>query len=115
MSSLGKSLLILVAALAVVFAVVNRAPVTLSLWPAPFEIDLPLYLLLIATLALGVAIGGAAAWLGGASRRGAAREAERRAEALEGRVAVLERDRAASPRASGALPSPRIASHMDDE
>jgi uncharacterized integral membrane protein len=110
--SIGRFVIALLVGIAVVFAVVNRAPITLNLWPLPYVAEAPLYLVLIATLALGVIAGGVAAWLGGARWRRRARDAARESESLRRRVEALERDRAAAP---AALPARRYAPHMDDE
>ena len=64
-----KALILLpVAILVVLFAVANRAPVTLSLDPfsqaAPeFAFQLPLFAVIFAAIMLGVLIGGTASWL----------------------------------------------------
>lgn len=41
----------------IIFSLVNRAPVTFSLFPLPFEIDIPLFILLYLTLGLGLLLG----------------------------------------------------------
>lgn len=64
------------AVLITIFAVSNRALVTLSFWPLPFEIDLPLFLPLLLALVLGLVIGVAFEWL----REGRNRRALRRSE-----------------------------------
>jgi uncharacterized integral membrane protein len=75
-----KALLLLpVAIIAVLLAVANRAPVTLSLDPFSREAPeisfvLPLFALVFAAVLLGVVIGGVAAWL----TQGRHRRAERR-------------------------------------
>src|SRR2546423_12459247 len=56
------------ALLIALFAVANRAPVTVSLDPfgdlsAMFSVSLPLFLLLLLLLILGVIIGGIAPWI----------------------------------------------------
>ena len=74
----------LVAALFLVpFAVSNRAIVSLGLWPLPFLIDLPLYLLALLLLLAGFVGGAAAAWIGGRRVRRELRRRRRRVEALE--------------------------------
>ena len=60
--------LIPLALLIALFAVANRAPVTVSLDPfgdlsAMFSVSLPLFLLLLLLLILGVIIGGMASWM----------------------------------------------------
>ena len=44
------------------FAISNRELVTLVLWPLPFRIDAPLYLVALLPLLLGVLIGGMVLW-----------------------------------------------------
>jgi uncharacterized integral membrane protein len=46
------------------FAISNRELVTLGLWPLPFRIDAPLYLVALLPLLLGVVIGGLVLWFG---------------------------------------------------
>ncbi len=74
----------------VALALANRAPVTLSLDPFRPEtpmasVTVPLFVALLATLLVGVAVGGIATWLGQGKWRRAAR-----ARARE--LAVLQRD-----------------------
>ncbi len=52
-----------VAVIVIVLSVANRHTVTFSLAPLPFEIDAPLYLLLLAALLIGVVLGGTASAL----------------------------------------------------
>src|SRR6202049_2949930 len=60
---------LLVAALLALFAVSNRAGVALSLWPLPFLVEAPLYLIALGGALLGFVAGELAAWIA-ASRRG---------------------------------------------
>jgi uncharacterized integral membrane protein len=57
------------AILAAVFAVNNRGAVSVSLWPTPFSVDLPLYLLCLGALVLGLVVGGLFTWIGAAKVR----------------------------------------------
>ena len=92
---------ILVAAVVLMlFAVFNRASVPLTLWPLPFEIVLPAYLLVSTTLIAGFVVGALVAWIGGFRLR---RELWRRGR----RVAALERQLAAAQ--SGLQNSERTA------
>ncbi|PKR58755.1 LapA family protein [Thalassospira lohafexi] len=52
-----------IAVLIAVFAVSNRAAVTLSLWPLPYELELPLFLPIMVALLVGLGIGLAYEWL----------------------------------------------------
>lgn len=69
---------------AVLFALNNRAPVELSLWPFPIELRLPLFLALIGVLMVGVALGAALVWVG---------QARHRQRARAGQSAVLRQQR----------------------
>jgi lipopolysaccharide assembly protein A len=65
------------------FALSNREPVSLGLWPLPFLVDLPLYLLVLFLLLAGFIIGAVATWIGGRHIRRELRRRRRRLEALE--------------------------------
>jgi uncharacterized integral membrane protein len=100
-----KALLLLpLAVIVVLLAVANRGPVTLSLDPfsrgAPeIAFNVPLYAVIFASVALGVLIGGTAAWLAQGKVRRARRENRREAERLKAEAerlrARLEREREA--------------------
>ncbi len=67
-----------VIAVVVSYALSNRQTVETALWPLPFEVSLPLYLLVLGALGLGLVVGGFYGWLStshGAWRR---RRRERR-------------------------------------
>ncbi len=101
---------ILIAPLAVfvtVFAVANRAPVTVDLWPFPFAIETPIFLLVLLCGLVGFLIGTFAAWVAGSKSRSRARlkaaEAAaqaREAERLKERVRELEASSPASSQAA---------------
>jgi lipopolysaccharide assembly protein A len=74
---------LVVAALLAVFAASNRESVSLAFWPLPFLVELPLYLVVLATLALGFVIGEAAAWFAAWRWRSEVRRRGRRIAALE--------------------------------
>ena len=63
---------LLVALVLAVFAVSNRESVTLGLWPAPFLVEIPLYVAMLAALAVGFVLGEVAAWIARRRRREAA-------------------------------------------
>jgi len=94
--------------LLVSFAVANRHSVTVSLDPlgsnAPaFTATLPLFLLILVMLALGLVIGGVAAWFNQAKWRRAARRLAAEARALRAERAELKADLAA--RESDGMPA----------
>ncbi len=84
-------------AVAAIFAIANREPITLDLWPFEASPQLPLFVILLVCLVFGLLVGGLASWLSAAPIRRRARQARRRVAELEREVARLrqERDRAA--------------------
>lgn len=100
---------IVVAAIASLFAASNRAVVTLGLWPSPYLAQAPLYLVVLAALVVGIAIGAAAAWIRGRHRRRQLREYRRRNEALARELAATQSQLATPPLPAGrsALPMTR--------
>lgn len=106
MKTFFKALILVPIALAIVlFSVANRAPVRVSLDPisrdAPqFAYELPLFAVVLASIAAGVLIGGLASWIAQGKHRRAARRNRREAEALRSEAQSL---RAAVP--DSALPA----------
>jgi uncharacterized integral membrane protein len=78
------------AVIVALFAVSNRASASLGLWPLPFVVDLPLYLLVLLPLLLGFLAGRLAAWFAGRGRRRGLRRCARRIEALERELAATQ-------------------------
>ena len=78
--------------LIVLFAVGNRQPVEVSLWPTPFVIELPLYGVFMTALIFGVILGGIASWLGGHKKRAEAARSRRQLALYEEREARRRRD-----------------------
>ena len=56
-------------AIVTVFAVMNRQPVTLDLWPLPWEFATPLFLLTLGLILFGFVLGVAVMWFTGAKQR----------------------------------------------
>jgi uncharacterized integral membrane protein len=79
----------LAAVVVALFAVSNREAVSLGLWPLPFVLDLPLYLVILAAWLIGLVVGALCAWIAGRHGR---REGRRRGR----RIAALERELAAT-------------------
>jgi uncharacterized integral membrane protein len=77
--------LALVALVLILFAVSNREPVAIELWPLPDRAELPLYLIVLGTLVIGFFAGQFVTWVGGWRWR---REARR----SRSRIAMLERE-----------------------
>jgi uncharacterized integral membrane protein len=106
MKAFFKALVLVpVALIVVLFSVANRAPVRVSLDPisreAPaFALDLPLFAVVLAAIAIGILLGGCASWLAQGKHRKAARVNRREADKLRGEAQSL---RAAVP--DSALPA----------
>ncbi|MGE0717448.1 MAG: lipopolysaccharide assembly protein LapA domain-containing protein [Alphaproteobacteria bacterium] len=75
----------------VAFAVVNRGPVSLEIWPLPFIVTVPAFLVILAALSLGLVLGALAAWVSAGMQRRELRRRGRRIEALESEVQALRR------------------------
>jgi putative membrane protein len=92
----------------VVFAINNRDPVTVSLWPQPWIAQLPLYLVVLGSLLVGFLVGAAIAWLSAGRRRHEARITAERLRGLSAELTRLKRQQPAGLDASAArLPAPR--------
>jgi lipopolysaccharide assembly protein A len=79
-----------VAAILSLFAASNRETVSLGLWPLPYVIDVPLYLVVLAVLLGGLMIGATAAWIRGSRARRELRRCRRRNEALARELAATQ-------------------------
>ena len=79
---------LIAAVLLIPFALSNREPVSLGLWPLPFLVYLPLYLLVLLLLLAGFVIGVAATWIAGRRIRRELRRRRRRVEMLERELAT---------------------------
>ena len=106
MKILYRLVFIPVAAAFVVFAVANRHPLTLNLWPLPLEIDLPVYIAVLGALAAGMAIGGSAQWISDGKWRRRARADKRKASALERELTLVEAAREAQGDGNAEAPEP---------
>ena len=96
------------AIVAVALSVANRTDVVLSLDPLGdatprWSLTVPMFVLLFATLGVGVLVGGIATWIGQGKWRQAARGERAKADALRQEVERLRERVAAMP----ALPPPR--------
>jgi len=85
---LYRAIILAGAILLILFAVSNRETVSLELWPLPFLVDLPLYLLFFLSLLVGAVIGASAARIAGRGTRRELRRHRRRSEALERELAA---------------------------
>jgi uncharacterized integral membrane protein len=81
---------LLVAAALALFAVSNRAGVALSLWPLPFLVEAPLYLIALGGALLGFVAGELAAWVAASRRRRELRRQRRHITALEAELRATQ-------------------------
>jgi putative membrane protein len=90
----------------VLFAVVNRNPVALSLWPLPWEIEAPLFLFTLGTIVFGFLFGAVVTWISGGTTRHKLRQAHRDLAHAQDELAALKRQQAAPvrPNPPAALP-----------
>lgn len=110
-----------IALFAVLFAISNRDAVVFALWPTPFTLEGPAYLVTLLALLAGFVAGGFIAWANQHRNRARARRAEdrvyhlerelretqARAATAEKRVAELSQPVSGQPRAT--LPAPAAA------
>lgn len=91
---------------AIIFAVVNRQAVSVDTWPFPWELQAPLYLLVLGALAVGLIAGSIFTWLAGTPVRGKALKESRRANTMAYQVEQLREENAALQKTQQtALPS----------
>ena len=81
---------LLVAAVFALFAISNRAGVALSLWPLPFLVEAPLYLIALGGALLGFLLGELAAWIAASRRRRELRRQRRHIAALEAELRATQ-------------------------
>ena len=91
------AVIVVASSLLIAFAVSNRATVSLELWPLPFLVDLPLYLLVLLLLLAGFVVGAATAWIAGRRVRRALRLQRRHAEAVEGELKAVRSELESRP------------------
>lgn len=72
-----------------IFAVNNREVIELTLWPSPFVITLPTYLLILGPFVVGVFFGWVWSWLVAGKTRARARRAEYSAKVKQRDLDVL--------------------------
>lgn len=94
--TIGWIVTIVVAAVAVAFAINNSRSVSVDLWPLPYAIDLPVFIVAFACIFLGLVAGGFAAWLSGAKWRRLARREARDIDRLQRSLAKHEEQHASA-------------------
>jgi lipopolysaccharide assembly protein A len=103
-----RAIFIVVAIFLISFAVSNRTPVLVGLWPLPFLANVPLYLLCLFSVLIGALIGAVAVWIAARPDRRKLRKNRWHIEALKRELAATQSqlaDHSDTPRA--ALPENR--------
>ena len=77
-----------VAILVVLFAVSNRTGVTVEVWPFPYQLDLPLYALILLAVLLGFIAGTIAMWMMGSAKRRELKRLRKQVRAMEQSLAA---------------------------
>ena len=88
---------LLLALVAAAFAIANRDVVAFRLDPLPYEVNLPLFVILFAALFSGILIGALAMWLRDGKVRKRAREERRASTRLRNELKVLDPKTADNP------------------
>lgn len=78
------------AVLVILFALSNRDPTVLRLWPLPFELEAPLFLPVLGALVVGFLAGGFVAWWSGRRVRRMARRQKNRLNRLNAEAEALK-------------------------
>jgi lipopolysaccharide assembly protein A len=102
-----RTFFLVVAVFLILFAVSNRARVSIGLWPLPFLADVPLYLLCFLSLLIGALIGLGAAWITHAGDRRELRTRRRRIDALERELTATQSQLEDHPAPGAPLPAVR--------
>ena len=113
MKIIARLLFIPIAAAVIVFAVSNRDPIAVDLWPLPFEAALPLYAVVLGTLAIGIVLGASISWISGGKWRRRARSSARKTVSLERQLSTTSRP-AMRPALADRTPSRRVRAALDD-
>jgi len=81
---------LLLALIAAAIAIANRDAVAFRLDPLPYQIDLPLFVIVFAALFLGILIGALAMWLRDGKVRKRVREERRASTRLRNELKVID-------------------------
>ena len=75
------------------FAIANRQNVTIDLWPLPFAITLPLFIVVLSTVIFGFLVGALIHWIIAGRLRLRAARAERRVDVAQRELAHMKAER----------------------
>lgn len=91
------------------FAIGNRDPSVINLWPFGVQVAMPIFLLVLLPLALGLIAGGLMLWMASLRHRLAARRLGKELAALKLEMAKLRHELDAREAANDIHPTPRPA------
>jgi len=80
-----------------VFAVMNRQQVALNLWPLPWEMSAPLFMLTLGAILFGFLFGCLVMWFSGSKHRRRLRESRRDLDAARSELHAARQQRSAAP------------------
>lgn len=83
-----------IALLIILFALMNRQEVSLSLWPLPWDVAAPLFLFTLGAVVFGFFFGALATWLSGGTTRQKLRAANRMLAETRDELAHAKRQQA---------------------
>jgi len=92
--------------LLVLFALTNRTPVRLGLWPTDFVAEVPLSLVMLLAMGLAFLLGGLCVWFSALAQRARARRAEAQVRLLDEQLAELKARLARADASAPSLPPP---------
>ncbi len=75
----------------IILSIGNKADVTFSFYPLPFEMDVPLFVLILAGAFLGVLLGSLKTWMNDGKARRENRQNKREVVKLQGEITRLNR------------------------
>lgn len=82
--------MLIIGIVVVVFAVSNRGPVPIDLWPLPITLSIPLFIVVLAAVAVGFAGGAIVTWFSAGRVRQRARLARRQVTGMEKDLHTLQ-------------------------
>jgi putative membrane protein len=92
--------------LLVLFALSNRAPVPLRLWPTDLAVEVPLSLAVLLAMGVAFLLGGLFVWFSALAQRARARRAEAHVRLLDAQLAELKARLARFDANAPSLPPP---------
>ena len=96
MRRFGWIISIPIIAIIVIFAVMNRQDAALNLWPLPWAVQVPLFLLTLGAVLFGFLFGVLVMWISAARQRRRLRETKRHLDAAHSELQMARRETAAA-------------------